>query len=226
VHPNGDDTNDQSGSDGAPSRAFAPLPLDGLRVEWSAIGGGGESLLLRFENEGWTAEGSVDTGEQGRGFQYVMRLSATWHLQQMLLFRDLDEPDLWLANDGRGKWGEMNGAVRRELGGCEDVDLLLSPFTATMGVRRLDLTVGQVRDVESATVDTETLAIERVRLRYERLDTELWNVTRLDVYDDLYPASTTTSGSLATEFAVDEFGLALDLPGRFSRLRRSPAATP
>lgn len=223
MHPN-----DETPNDGSRARALAPLPLDGVRVEWTAARGGGESLLLRFENEGWTAEGSVDTGEEGRGFQYVMRLSATWHLQQMLLFRDLDEPDLWLANDGRGKWGEMNGAVRRELGGCDDVDLLLSPFTATMGVRRLELGVGQSRDVESATVDTETLAIERVRLRYERIDVDRWTVTRLDVYDDLFPASATSAAendSTIIEFAVDEFGLALDLPGRFSRVRRTPATS-
>lgn len=221
MHPNDDGPNDRSRP-----RGFAPLPLDGLRVDWTSARGGGESLLLRFENEGWTAEGSVETGEAGRGFQYVMRLSATWHLQQMLLFRDLDEPDLWLANDGRGKWGEMNGAVRRELGGCDDVDLLLSPFTSTMGIRRLDLAVGESRDVETATVDTETLAIERVRLRYLRVDAERWSVARLDVYDDLYPASATTHGGTVDEFAVDEFGLALDLPGRFSRVPRNRATTP
>ena len=44
-------------------------------------------------------------------------------MRQFLLFRDLDEPDLWLATDGTGRWGEMNGAHRPELDGCYDVHL-------------------------------------------------------------------------------------------------------
>jgi len=200
---------------------FAPLPHDGLRIDWLTEQGGSESLSLRFENEGWTAEGTVDTGEAGHDFQYVIRLSATWHVQQMLLFRDLDEPDLWLANDGRGRWGEMNGAVRRELGGCEDIDLLVGAFTPTMAVRRLGLGDGESRDVESVTVDTETLAVERIRLRYTRVRHDRWSIERLDTYDDLFDHDSTAGRRKrgAEEFAVDEFGLAIDLPGRFSRRR-------
>jgi hypothetical protein len=134
----------------------------------------------------------------------VFRLTATWQLQQMLLFRDMDEPDLWLANDGRGRWGEVNGAVRRELGGCDDIDVLCSPFTRTMAIRRLHLEVGQSTDVESITVDTETLSVQRARLEYTRLGSHLWVVRRDD-------------GGPSHEFEVDDFGLPLDIDGHFRR---------
>ena len=57
-------------------------------------------------------------------------------MRQLLLFRDLDEPDLWLATDGHNRWGEMNGAHRPELDGCADIELSCSPFPATLPIRR------------------------------------------------------------------------------------------
>lgn len=181
--------------------AYRLLPLEGMRAAWSAYDRqGGETLSLRFENEAWTAEGLIT----GLDVQYVFRLTATWQLQQMLLFRDMDEPDLWLANDGRGLWGEVNGAVRRELGGCSDIDVLCSPFTRTMAIRRLHLGIGQSTNVESITVDTETLSVQRARLEYTRLGSHRWVIRR----DDAGPIH---------EFDVDEFGLALDIDGHFQR---------
>ncbi|MFM8946157.1 MAG: putative glycolipid-binding domain-containing protein [Actinomycetota bacterium] len=178
------------------------LPLDGLTAEWIHEPTCGlETLRLRFENEAWTAEGLVSDAD----IQYVFRFNASWHLQQMLLFRDMDDPDLWLANDGRGRWGEVNGAVRRELGGCTDIDLLCSAFTRTMSIRRLALEIGQSADVESVTVDSETLAVERARLDYTRLGARNWVVPRDD-------------GRPGHEFVVDDYGLPLDLPGHFRRV--------
>ena len=173
-----------------------------MRAAWTTDDGlGNETLSLRFENEAWTAEGLIT----GADVQYVFRLTATWQLQQMLLFRDLDEPDLWLANDGKGRWGEVNGAVRRELGGCDDIDVLCRPFTRTMAIRRLQLGVGQSTNVESITVDTETLSVQRARLEYTRLGSHHWVIRR----DDDRPAH---------EFDVDDFGLPLDVDGFFRRI--------
>ena len=99
---------------------------------------------------------------------------------------------------------EVNGAQRRDLGGCQDIDVLCSAFTRTMAIRRLHLAVGQSADVESITVDTETLAIGRSRLDYTRLGRHRWAIHREDAE--------------AHEFEVDDFGLVVDLPGRFRRV--------
>ena len=72
------------------------LPLEGMTAIWQGVANGHtETLTLHFENESWTINSQIT----GLDIQYVLRLTATWQLQQMLLFRDLDEPDLWLAND-------------------------------------------------------------------------------------------------------------------------------
>lgn len=187
------------------------LPLEGLTASWAAVStdpdhpSAVERLLVHFENEAWTVEGVVDAPATHGGFHYVVRFSATWHVQQMLLFRDLDEPDLWLATDGRGAWGEVNGAQRRELGGCADIDIRCSAFTRTCAVRRLAVPIGASTDVDSIVVDPDTLSISRSRLNYTRLGPRRWSVHRDD-------------GLAIHEFQVDDLGLPLDIPGHFVRL--------
>lgn len=177
------------------------LPLDGFSASWSSVhSADSEELSIAFENEGWTVQGIVS----GVDVHYVIRLSAMWKVQQMLLFRDLDEPDLWLANDGGGQWGEVNGSQRRELGGCEDIDISCSAFTGVLAIRRLDLDVGGMKSVDSVVVDPDSLAITRARISYSKRAARSWSIVRDDV-------------STPQRFDVDAFGLPLDIPGRFTR---------
>ena len=177
------------------------FPADGYIVRWRTWDHADlETLTLRWENEGWTA-----TGEVGReAITYVLRLSAGWQARQFLLFRDLDEPDLWLGTDGSGRWGEMNGAHRTDLDGCLDVDLGCTPFTNTLPIRRLQLDVGDAADVTSATVDVETLGVVPVRQRYHRVGARRYRSTNLDSGVDV-------------EFDIDEYGLVHDYPDAFRR---------
>jgi hypothetical protein len=181
-------------------RAFS---ADGHDVRWSTWDGDHEEhLTLQWENEAWTA-----VGEVGRErVQYVLRLAPTWRIRQLLLFRDLDEPDLWLATDGHSRWGEVNGAHRTELDGCTDVDLACSPFPATVPIRRLPLEVGDGADMSVATVDVETLAVNTSVHRYERLGERHWR-------------RTDSADGAVLEFDVDEYGVVVDQPGRFRRQR-------
>lgn len=180
---------------------YTPFSADGHVARWSTWDGEGvEELTLVWENEGWTA-----TGQVGReNVQYVLRISPTWQIRQMLLFRDLDEPDLWLATDGHSRWGEMNGEHRTELDGCTDIDLACTPFTNTLPIRRLPLDVGHTADISVAYVDVETLSVRPDRQRYTRLGTHRWEFTQLD-------------SGWTQQFDVDEHGLVLDYPTLFRR---------
>ena len=181
--------------------SYAPFSSDGHRARWVRWDGGGdEELTLTWENEGWTASGIVSAER----VQYVMRLSPTWHVQQFLLFRDLDQPDLWLATDGGGRWGEVNGAHRVELDGCHDLSLPITPFTATIPIRRLPLLVGHTADITTVTVDVDTLEVRPEHQRYTRVGEHRWAFTRLETGDSV-------------EFDVDAHGLVLDQPERFRR---------
>lgn len=182
--------------------SLTAFPADGYTARWqTADHEHHETLTLRWENEAWTAIGEV-TREK---VSYVLRLSPTWNLRQLLVFRDASEPDLWLGTDGSGRWGEVNGAHRTDLDGCDDVDLRCTPFTNTVPIRRLQLGIGASADVKAAMVDVETLGVVPVRQRYERISDRRYAYTNVD------------SGFSAV-LDVDAYGLVLDYPEQFERI--------
>jgi hypothetical protein len=156
-------------------------------------------VTLRWENEGWTATGQVEA----QRIEYVLRLTAQWGTSQFLLFRDLDEADLWLGTDGHGRWGEVNGAHRPDLDGATDLELACTPFTHTIPIRRLPLAVGHAAELQVLQVDVETLGVVTSRVIYERLAPNRWRHV-LDGVD--------------TVFEVDEFGLPIDVADKFRRV--------
>jgi uncharacterized protein len=168
---------------------------------WDPLDSSEEELSITWDNEAWTASGTVGREK----VQYVVRISPTWHVRQFLLFRDMDDPDLWLGTDGAGRWGEINGAHRPDLDGCVDIDLTCTPFTNTLPIRRLPLRVGDSALITVAYVDVETLDVQPDRQRYTRLASHRW----------LFEQLTT---DFAEEIEVDEFGLVRDYPTLFRRL--------
>lgn len=182
--------------------AYRPFAADGHTVSWSTWNGDGvEEVTLQWENEGWTASGVVARER----VQYVLRLSPSWQVRQFLLFRDLDEPDLWLATDGSARWGEMNGAHRVELDGCYDIHLAITPFTSTLPIKRLPLHVGDTADIPVVHVDAETLEARPELQRYARVGTHRWVFTQLE-------------SGWTQDFDVDDHGVVIDYPGLFRRV--------
>jgi hypothetical protein len=181
------------------------LPASGHQVEWrTGDQQPASSVVMRWENEGWTAEVALHRDDAVA----VFRLSAQWQVQQMLLFRDMTEPDLWLATDGRGRWGEMNGAHRTELDGCVDIDFMGTPFTNSAIIHRLPLHVGDQTDIHVITIDVETLAVLNEPQRYHRVDEFVWQ------YHSLQTGQPVT-------VTVDEFGFVIDEPHSFIRVTQS-----
>lgn len=183
--------------------ALRSFSSDGHAVEWVTWDGAHrETFNLTWDNEAWTATGHVGRED----VQYVLRLSPTWHVRQFLLFRDLDQPDLWLALDARHRWGEMNGVYRTDLDGAVDIELACTPFTPAVPIRRLglhQLAVGEAAELPVIDVDVETLAAVPVLVRYERTTADTWRRV--------------AAGGGVREFSLDDYGLVVDEPGRFRR---------
>lgn len=165
--------------------------------------------MLRWESGGWVAEGTV----HGPDVQYVVRLGPDFRTRQFLLFRDLDDPDLWLGTDGHGRWGEINGVVRDELEGCFDLAVDCTPFTFSIPIRALGLAIGAAATIAIASVDVDTLGITVSEQCYERLAARRWRVSTRARQADVG-----AEVGLDVELDVDEHGLVLDLPGRFRRV--------
>lgn len=174
---------------------YQALPADGVKARWAdAQGRPAEEASLRWENEAWT----VETLLREQRAQVVLRISAGWHMRQMLLFRDLPEPDLWLATDGGGRWGEVNGAHRDDLDGCTELLVRGSVVSHVASLRRLPLLVGHSAEMRVALVDAETLSVTPTTWRYHRHGDHRWEVEE---------ASTRTR----LQVEVDRHGVPLDL---------------
>jgi len=184
---------------------FSPYPQTPLRVEWSVDDGSTSTLEVRYENEGWTAQGTLGSDRA----QFVIRLSATLVVQQFMLFRDMDEPDLWLGRDRSGRWGEVNGAHRPDLDGCTDLELKMNPFASSATMKRLPLLDSHAAALTVASVDVETLQVVPRQRTFARLSARRWRYT--SAYQER-----------EVEATLDDFGLVLDEPGGFSR--RAPGA--
>ena len=197
---------------------YQSLSSSGHKVSWQPISAVEKSLTadqsastspspthsaveLRWENEGWTAEGTLGSDNA----QFVLRLSAGWTVQQCLLFRDLEDPDLWLGTDSHGRWGEMNGAHRTELDGCTDIDFVNTPFTNCIPIRRLPLLVGHSATISVAVIDIETLGITKQTQQYTKVSPNTWRYFSV-------------AANCEVEANVDEFGFVLDEPNRFQRI--------
>jgi hypothetical protein len=202
----------------ANSNTYQSLSSSGLKASWQLVGAENKpmnasdsvttavpSILsaveLRWENEGWTAEGTLGSDDA----QFVLRLSAGWTVQQCLLFRDLDDPDLWLGTDSHGRWGEMNGAHRTELDGCTDIDFVNTPFTNCIPIRRLPLHVGHSAAISVAVIDIETLGIKKQTQQYTKVSPNTWRYFSV-------------ASNCEVEANVDEFGFVVDEPHRFRRI--------
>jgi len=180
--------------------AHQPFPADGYTASWEGWDTAHrEVLTLTWDNEGWTASGHVDR----HAVQYVIRLSPLWQVRQFLLFRDLDEPDLWLGTDGHGRWGEVNGAHRVDLDGGIDIALACTPFTHAIPIRRLQLDVGDRSSTVLLDVDVETLGVVTAGATYARLAADRYEVQRADAIDTV---------------EVDEYGLPVDIADQFRRV--------
>ena len=64
----------------------------------------------------------------------------------------------------------VDGASRPDLAEAVDVDIVLTPFTNTLPIRRLPLHIGHTADITVASIDVETLDVQPDHQRYTRLD--------------------------------------------------------
>src|SRR5262249_52268038 len=103
-----------------------------------------------------------------------------------------------LIVESRGAW-RSSGRELREVEGCVDVDLALTPATNTLPIRRLNLPVGGTESAVAAWVKLPYLAVQRLPQRYTRLTMNTYR----------YESNT----GFSAEIVVDDLGLVATYPG-------------
>lgn len=122
------------------------------------------------------------------------------------------ERSVTLTADDDRRW-TVDGAPRRDLDGCVDVDVAAAPLTNTFPVRRLSgLAVGEEATVPVSWIDVPTLTVTRVDQTYRRLP----DVGGLGSWQYRDP------GNGPYVITVDEDGLVVDYENLATRVASLP----
>ncbi|WP_244849277.1 putative glycolipid-binding domain-containing protein [Caballeronia sp. SL2Y3] len=175
-------------------------------ARWAQRDGRGlEHLMLDERSDGVVIESVVaGEGEAGAfGITYRIECDVRWQVTRLAVkLAGGGSIDLHRAQ----AWTDEHGAPQEALDGCTDVDIIATPFTNTLPIRRLRLQPGERREIRVAYVRVPEMTVSAVaqaytciepnrRYRFEGLDT-----------------------GFTAEIAVDEDGLVTDYPGLFERI--------
>jgi hypothetical protein len=154
---------------------------------------------------GYEARGQVIAVLEGAPLNatYVVDISATWPTRRVRV--DVEGGvRLDILSDGAGSWRHADGCALPALDGCIDTDILVTPFTNTLPIRRLGLKAGQAAEIKVAYVTVPTLALHAAPQRYTRLADTRWRFEGLET-------------NFTADLTVDEDGFVVEYPGLFQR---------
>ena len=96
------------------------------------------------------------------------------------------------------------GQELREIQGCDDVDLAVTPATNTLAIRRLNLQVGSSASIIAAWIKFSDLTVQPLSQRYTRVAQNTYR----------YESNT----GFSAEIVVDDLGLVTAYPGGWERI--------
>jgi uncharacterized protein len=182
-------------------------------VYWSAIGTAGlEHLVVEQTRDGIQADGLVLRyhNQQGLRIAYQIICDPDWRTRQMRVqLLGEGKTEVKASSDGKGSWTGSDGQTIEFLKGCLDVDVMATPFTNTLAIRRLGLAVGESTEIEVAYVRMPDLQLSRARQRYTCLEKN--GESERYLYESL-------EGDFKAELAVDGEGLVIAYQGLWERI--------
>jgi hypothetical protein len=119
------------------------------------------------------------------------------------------ERTIRLFADGAGNWRDDTDQPLAALRGCIDVDIMLTPLTNTLPIRRLQLAPGESREISVVYIVAPDLSIRPFRQRYTRLDDA--DGGQRFRYESL-------EGGFTAVLPVDDDGFVVDYPGIWRRV--------
>lgn len=182
-------------------------------ILWLALAEPGlEHLYVTEEENSLVAHGWVlrSRNQQPFRLQYTLRCTKEFRFQEALL--ELVYPKqttLRVVLDPSQGWLDGAGNAFPALSGCREVDIMATPLTNTLPIRRLGLKEGESAAFPVAYIAVPELSVVPLLQRY----------TCLKKYSDgaLYLYENVSSGYRA-KIEVDEEGWVLSYPNQFERL--------
>jgi hypothetical protein len=182
------------------------MKLEILWRQWVAVGA--EHLILSIDDEiraDGMAVGEIESTAYRIRYEVVCDLR--WNAEQLTVKDLLDGRSVTWARLTNDRWSDGTGHEIEALKGCSDVDLLITPFTNTLPIRRLNLRVGEARELAVVYVSVPALTASKFEQRYTCL--------AQDETGGVYRYESLKTGFTA-ELRVDSDGLVVDYPNIFT----------
>ncbi len=158
--------------------------------------------------EGWLLKGTVVgvlKDQRPVLATYEVHCDENWLTHRVQIERTIggDVKTLNLSVESRGVW-QSAGQELRNVRGCDDVDLAVTPATNALPIRRLNLQVGSSESIITAWVKFPELTVQPLSQRYTRLSKDTYR----------YESNT----GFSAEIVVDDLGLVNTYPGGWERI--------
>ena len=153
--------------------------MDGIgsttRLVWTPDDEPGiEDVRVTYDADGVRFSGMVARLWEGRPLRASYRLvcDAGWRVRELYLIGESEatgEHTVHVLADGAGAWQDSASQPIAALQGCIDVDIMLTPLTNTLPIRRLALSTDETREITVVYVSAPDFTLRPFRQRYTRL---------------------------------------------------------
>ena len=169
-----------------------------------------ENCVVDVGKEGSITNSTIVGLYEGSLYQvgYTIKTNSDWQTTSVELNTQVyDKRKVYrFESDGNGKW-TSDGKACPEFDKCVDVDIPLTPFTNTLPLKRLKLSVGQSQDITVLYFDILARKFSLVRQKYQRLSERQYK------YENI-------PNDFEAVITVDQDCFVVDYPGLFSRAVR------
>jgi uncharacterized protein len=158
--------------------------------------------------EGWLLKGTVVgvlRDQRPMLASYEIYCDENWLTHRVQVERTIgsEVKSLSLNVESRGVW-KSSGHELRDIQGCDDVDLAVTPATNTLPIRRLNLQLGTSASLIAAWIKFPDLTVQPLSQRYTRLSKDTYR----------YESNT----GFSAEIAIDDLGLVTTYSGGWERI--------
>ena len=164
---------------------------------------GHESARLSAFEEGWELAGTSVFAHEREPccLRYRIACDREWRTRSVEVSGWLGTRDIQVEArvESEGLW-RASGAEVAEVAGCVDVDLNFSPSTNLLPIRRLNLAVGEEKEVRAAWLRFPSFRFEPLEQSYRRLSATRYRYR-------------SAGGRFEAELDVDEHGFVTRYPG-------------
>ena len=148
-------------------------------VLWKRLDQAGHDAC-RYSETGdtWNIEGSAVFKSDGcaANLGYNLVCDSRWRSLQASVtgWVGTRQIELFVDRDGAGCW-RINGSIREDLAGAEDIDLGFTPATNTIAIHRLRLNIGDEAESTAVWLDTEDWTVKPLTQIYRRIGTNAYD---------------------------------------------------